>query len=69
MKKLYYYLNQNVELTDVDGKIWKGYVADYYPAGEIEDEEDKSIILEFPGVKDRCYRFYIEDIKSIKKIN
>lgn len=69
MKKLYEYLDQRVELIDVDGRIWKGYVSSYYPAGEIEDDEDEFIVLDVPEIKDKGFTFYPFEIKSIREID
>lgn len=50
MKNIYEYLGRNVEIVDVNEKKWKGHVSGYYPAGEIEDEEDEFIVLDVPGM-------------------
>lgn len=69
MKKISEYWDHNVETIDTDGKLWKGYVFIYSPAGEDEDDEDEYIVLSVPGIKNKCFSFYPSDIKSIKEVD
>ena len=69
MKNIYEYLGRNVEIVDVNEKKWKGHVSGYYPAGEIEDEEDEFIVLDVPGIEDKGFTFYPSEIKSIRDID
>lgn len=69
MKNIYEYLGRNVEIIDVDEKSWKGHVSGYYPAGEIEDDEDEFIVLDVPGIENKGFTFYPSEIKSIRELD
>ena len=64
------YFGKNVELVDIDGKLWIGRVADYEPAIDRDEDEpqEDSIALELNPADRSLIGFSLSEIKSIKII-
>jgi len=58
------YLFNDVILTDIDNKQWKGHVFSFHDADDNEDNEN-SITLKIPDNK-KLIEFTESEIKSIK---
>lgn len=64
---------KNVRLTDIDGKVFEGYAADYIFAEDNEPEEVEAIVLDYP-IRDDGFKyenpveFTAPEIKSIEII-
>ena len=64
---------KNVRLTDIDGKVFEGYAADYIFAEDNEPEEVEAIVLDYPlrddGFKyENPVEFTAPEIKNIEII-
>lgn len=72
---LRFYEGKNVKLTDIDGKIYTGYVADYIFAEDNVPKEMEAVILDYPIRKSDGYKyrnpveFTAPEIKSIEIID
>lgn len=64
---------KNVRLTDIDGKVFEGYAADYIFAEDNEPEEVEAIVLDYP-IRDDGFKyenpveFTAPEIKNIEII-
>lgn len=71
---LRFFEGKNVRLTDVEGKVFEGYAADYIFAEDNEPEEIEAIILDYP-VRDDGFKyknpveFTAPEIESIEIID
>ena len=64
---------KNVRITDIDGKVFEGYAADYIFAEDNEPEEVEAIVLDYPlrddGFKyENPVEFTAPEIKNIEII-
>lgn len=68
------YLGKNVEIVDIDGFIWRGYVSEYNPAIDTEDNlETINIMVNEEGNRkfktSGCYEFKENEIAEIKEVD
>lgn len=62
MKLLIEYFNKKVQLTDIDGKQWDGYVETYTPAIDSDDDiEEIGLMTADQGL----IGFRVDEIKTI----